>query len=65
MPTLHAATMTTTVSPPQPATVPNGTTATDSPPDGLFTAVALIQSRAYRDHVRKLLLIGLEDIGDE
>ena len=59
--------MMTTVSPLQPASMSNipATPAADSIHVALFQTVALMYSRAYRDHIRKLLLIGLEDIGDE
>lgn len=39
--------------------------ATGSTDAALFQAVALAHSGAYREHIRQLLLIGLEDIGEE
>lgn len=57
----------TTIPPPQLSSESRDLTpvATSSTDAALFQAVALMHSCAYREHIRKLLLIGLEDIGGE
>jgi hypothetical protein len=59
--------MTTTIPPPQLSSESYDLTAVapGSTDAALFQTIALSHSRAYRDHIRKLLLIGLEDIVEE
>lgn len=64
--TLLTPEMTTTIPPPQLSSESYDLTAVaPGSTDGAFQTIALSHSRAYRDHIRKLLLIGLEDIVEE
>jgi hypothetical protein len=65
--TLLTPEMTTTIPPPQLSTESYDLTAVApaSANAALFQTIALTHSRVYRDHIRKLLLIGLEDTGEE
>jgi hypothetical protein len=65
--TLLTLEMTTTIPPPQLSSESYDLTAVapGSTDAALFQTIALSHSRAYRDHIRKLLLIGLEDIVEE
>lgn len=62
--TLLTPEMTTTIPPPQLSSESYDLTAIapGSTDAALFQTIALSHSPAYRDHIRKLLLIGLEDI---
>lgn len=62
--TLLTPEMTTTIPPPQLSTESYDLTAVaaGAANAALFQAVALSHSRDYRDHIRKLLLIGLEEL---